>query len=385
MLRIASPPTAKRGVVTAFSGKAPLGVRFVQTFEVLESDIHKTRSGKTIISQGSGGRSSRTGFTATVFGANGQLGTNLVHKLAKHGTITVCPFREELSKRHLKVSGDLGVVNYVEFDLRNTKSIEDSVKHSDIVFNLIGRDYETKNYTYENVHIEGARRIAEAVKKYNVSRFIHVSSHSADINSPSRFYQTKALGEQAVRDIIPDTTIVRPGQMFGNGDRFLQKIASSHLLPVCNGNNERLRPVYVQNVARALEKIGYDDSTAGKTYEFHGPDEFVLKDIVQLVRDATFNDIKELELPKELYQFFTKLTQYIYWPTTCPDQVERMYIDQVVNENVETFESLGITPNRLTDHLTALVRHHRSYLTMRDNVDTDAKRRKEREYVRIIG
>ena len=31
-----------------------------------------------------------------------------------------------------------------EFDLRNTPSIEESVRHSDVVFNLIGRQYTTK-------------------------------------------------------------------------------------------------------------------------------------------------------------------------------------------------------------------------------------------------
>jgi len=29
------------------------------------------------------------------------------------------------------------------------------------------------------------------VAKYDVDRFIHVSSHSADVNSPSEFYATK--------------------------------------------------------------------------------------------------------------------------------------------------------------------------------------------------
>ncbi len=32
-----------------------------------------------------------------------------------------------------------------EFDLRNTPSLEESVRHSDIVYNLIGRDYPTKS------------------------------------------------------------------------------------------------------------------------------------------------------------------------------------------------------------------------------------------------
>jgi hypothetical protein len=32
-----------------------------------------------------------------------------------------------------------------EFDLRNTQSIEESVRHSDVVYNLIGRSYPTKS------------------------------------------------------------------------------------------------------------------------------------------------------------------------------------------------------------------------------------------------
>lgn len=76
----------------------------------------------------------------------------------------VVPFREEMAKRHLKVTGDLGRVVFIvrhrslgqvlcawlradrmqEYDLRNTESIEQSVRHSDVVYNLVGRNYPTK-------------------------------------------------------------------------------------------------------------------------------------------------------------------------------------------------------------------------------------------------
>ena len=97
----------------------------------------------------------------------------------------VVPFREEMAKRHLKVAGDLGRVIFVEMDLRNTASIEESVRHSDIVYNLIGRDYPTKNFDLEDVHVHGTERIVDAVAKYDIDRFVHVSSHSARLDSPS--------------------------------------------------------------------------------------------------------------------------------------------------------------------------------------------------------
>ena len=97
-----------------------------------------------------------------------------------------------MGKRHLKPTGDLGRVTFMEFDLRNTQSIEESVRHSEIVFNLIGRTYPTKRFTLSDVHVEGTERIAEAVAKYDIDRFIHVSSYNADPNSPSEYFRTKA-------------------------------------------------------------------------------------------------------------------------------------------------------------------------------------------------
>ncbi len=154
------------------------------------------------------------------------------------------PFREEMAKRHLKVTGDLGRVIFMEMDLRNTPSIEESVRHSDIVYNLIGRDYPTKNFDLEDVHVGGTERIAEAVAKYDIDRFVQVSSHSADINSPSEFYRTKARGEQVARSIFPETTIVRPAPMFGFEDRLLNTLASASHVITSNYLQERFWPVH---------------------------------------------------------------------------------------------------------------------------------------------
>ena len=50
-----------------------------------------------------------------------------------------------------------------------------------------------RNFDLEDVHVEGAERIAEAVAKYDVDRFIHVSSHNANKDSPSEFFRTKVF------------------------------------------------------------------------------------------------------------------------------------------------------------------------------------------------
>lgn len=49
----------------------------------------------------------------------------------------------------------------------------------------------TRNFSYEDVHVDGVERIADAVAKYDVDRFIHVSSYNANRDSPSEYFATK--------------------------------------------------------------------------------------------------------------------------------------------------------------------------------------------------
>ena len=59
---------------------------------------------------------------------------------------------------------------------------------------------DVRNFDLEDVHVEGTERIAEAVAKYDIDRFIHMSSYNADKNSTSEFYRTKVT-HQLVRSI----------------------------------------------------------------------------------------------------------------------------------------------------------------------------------------
>jgi len=316
----------------------------VRVFVRYAHDIQISRTGKPIIRSGPGGRSSLTGHTATVFGANGFVGRYLVSKLAKQGTTVVVPWRSEDAKRPLKVSGDLGQVVMLEFDLRNTQSIEEAVRHSNIVYNLIGRDYETKNFTYEDVHIEGTERIVEAVAKYDVDRFVQVSCMNANPESTSKFYRTKALGEEAARKVFPETTIVRPAAIFGAEDRFLNNLASRKSIFTSYSNDKYIRPVHVEDVARGLELLMFDDSTAGQLFELYGPREYTATQMLDLVSKVTMRSSWRFDLPKPVLKAIARVLDKLYWHVVCPDEIERQFIDISYTDGAKTFQDLGIEP-----------------------------------------
>ncbi|CAJ0910198.1 736_t:CDS:2 [Entrophospora sp. SA101] len=79
----------------------------------------------------------------------------------------------------------------------------------------------------KQINVQGAAIIAEVCREEGVDRLVHVSALNADINSQSEFFKTKALGENAVREIFPDVTIVRPSIVFGYEDRFLNRMGEN--------------------------------------------------------------------------------------------------------------------------------------------------------------
>lgn len=103
------------------------------------------------------------------------------------------------------------------------------MKYSNVVINLIGRDYETKNYKFDDVHVAGAQRIAKIAKRVGVERLIHFSALNASpdrkpilLKKPSGFYRSKYEGEKAVLNEFPTATIFRPADIYGQEDRFFR-------------------------------------------------------------------------------------------------------------------------------------------------------------------
>ncbi|KIL94457.1 hypothetical protein FAVG1_03021 [Fusarium avenaceum] len=375
---MASPLLAARAARKAAFNVA--GKRFL-------SDISITRTGKPIM-RVEGGRDTneeQSGHTVTVFGATGQLGRYIVNRLARQGCTVVIPYREEMAKRHLKVTGDLGRVVFIEHDLRNTPSIEASVRHSDAVFNLIGRDYPTKNFSLEDVHIEGTERIVEAVCKYDVDRYIHVSSHSANSQSVSEFYRTKGRAEEIARSLFPETTIVRPAPIFGFEDNLLLKLAGVTNLFTSNNMQEKFYPVHSIDVGAALEKIFFDDTTAGQTFELYGPKKYSMEEISVMVDKEIYKQRRHINVPKAILKPVAELlNKVLWWHTLSADEIEREYLDQVIDPEAKTFKDLGIEPGDIINFTYHYLQGYRSQNYYDLPPATEKEKREEKKYIHVL-
>ncbi|KAJ5700691.1 hypothetical protein N7455_012559, partial [Penicillium solitum] len=379
--RYTQPETMQksRTINTALGARPFVPVPRVQLqFQRNLQDVRITRTGKPLVKV--------QGHTATVFGATGFLGRYIVNKLARQGCTVVVPYREEMAKRHLKVTGDLGRVVFMEYDLRNTQSIEESVRHSDVVYNLVGRQYPTKNFSYEDVHVDGVERIADAVAKYDVDRFIHVSSYNANRDSPSEYFATKAWGEEIVRKIYPETTIVRPAPMFGFEDNLLHKLAKMGNVFTSNHMQERYWPVHAIDVGSALERMLHDDSTAGQTFELYGPKNYSTAEIAELVDREIIKKRRHINVPKALLKPFAHyINKALWWHTLSPDEVEREFIDQVIDPTAKTFKDLGMEETADLANLTFhYLQGYRSASYYDLPPSTERERREDKRYLHVL-
>jgi NADH dehydrogenase (ubiquinone) 1 alpha subcomplex subunit 9 len=198
------------------------------------------------------------------------------------------------------------------------------------------------------VHVWGAQRIAEAVTKYDVDRFVHVSSYNAYLDSPSEFFRTKAQGEEIVRQIFPETTIVRPAPCFGFEDRLLNRLASATHLFTSNWMQERFWPVHAIDVGMALENMMHDDLTASQTYELYGPKNYSMAEIAELVDKEIVKHRRHINVPKLIMKPFSEImNRVLWWQVGSADEVEREFINQIIDPAAKTFVDLGIEPTTL--------------------------------------
>ncbi|PIA19049.1 NAD(P)-binding protein [Coemansia reversa NRRL 1564] len=329
-----------------------------------KADVTVRRTtGEVLVGRGTYGRQSWTGQTATVFGCSGFLGRYIVARLAREGTKVIVPYRG-LSEyiRHLRPTGDLGMVIPMEFDLRNPVQIEECVRYSDVVINLIGRNYETKNFSFDQVHVEGAQRIANVSRESGVSRLIHMSSICAKTDAQSQALVTKAFGEERVRESFPGANIVRSATMYGYEDELLNNIGKNkHFYLTVNNAQQKLRPVCVSDVAHAIDSIRDDESTVGQTFELYNPKEYTRKDIIDLVQFLIREKVWHVNIPTPLFRTFAKVADLMPFHYTSHHEIDMLLADEIPTGEpaIKTFADLGIQPHTL--ELTALqyIRHYR--------------------------
>ena len=151
------------------------------------------------------------------------------------------------------------------------------------------------------MHVTLAETLAQLSVECGATNFIHLSALAADPNALSAWARSKAAGEAAVRAACPGATIVRPADVVGPEDRFLNLFARMHLslprIPLVNGGAARVQPLYVHDLAHAVHRIALSEDPnvmLAQTYDLAGPEEYTVREIVEYVMESIRADSPEV-------------------------------------------------------------------------------------------
>ena len=292
----------------------------------------------------------------TVFGGSGFVGRHVVRALLKRGWRVRAAVRRPDLAGHLQPLGMVGWVQPMQANLRYRWSVDRAVEGADAVINLAAIMTETGRQRFGAVNDFGARAVAEAARAAGLSQVIHMSAIGADAESPSVQARSRAAGEAAVFETLPNSVVFRPSIAFGQEDHFFNRFAAiarvSPALPLFGSGHTRFQPVFIGDVAQAVADAVEGKAKPGTTYELGGPEVKSFRECLETMLAAIDRRRLLMPVPWPLVSAGAWVLQKWPWrPLLTVDQVRQLRIDNVVSDAAmaegRTLAAFGIVPDSL--------------------------------------
>jgi NADH dehydrogenase len=291
----------------------------------------------------------------TVFGGSGFVGAQVVRALARKGSRVRVAVRNPGRGYRLRMLGDVGQIEVVQANIRDTPSVLRALDGAEACVNAVGVLYESGRQSFQALHADGARTLAETARDQGVQRFVQISALGAAADSPALYARTKAAGEAAVRQVIPGSVVVRPSVVFGPEDHFFNRFAQmatlSPALPLIGGGQTRFQPVYVGDVGRAVAQAVWDRGAAGLDYELGGPAVYSFEALMRLLLATIHRRRFLLPVPWPVAALLGRTGDMMAASPLAPpittDQVALLRADNVVSAGALGLADLGVTPTAI--------------------------------------
>lgn len=275
-----------------------------------------------------------------VLGGTGFVGHSIVRQLSEAGYRVKVLTRNGKKGKHLV---SLKNVQVIECDIFNNSELKQALKTATAVINLIGILHESKTISFEHIHTDLPKTVAEICAEIGIPRLMHMSALQASNSAPSKYLRSKAKGEAKVQEYGHKihVTIFKPSVIFGTCDNFINLFAKLiKILPVIllAKPSAKFQPIYVEDVASAFVKALEDKRTFGKNYDLAGPNIYSLRELIYLV-------VKALDKRRLIIGLGDKLS----YLQACA--MEILPIKMMTRDNVRSMEVESISHQSFPDYL----------------------------------
>ena len=290
-----------------------------------------------------------------LFGATGFVGTYILDSLVEHGHEPTVLVREN-SEGKLSQPGKCRIVTG---DIQNDQAINETILGAECVIYNIGiiRQFPKQGITFEELHVQGAKRTIDAAKNQDIKRFILMSANGVRPKGTD-YQRTKYKAEMYLKKTKLNWTIFRPSLVFGaprGKIEFCTQLRDDMInLPVpaplfhsglfpFHAGQFKMSPIHVKNIAEIFTKSIDDPSTFGQCYHLGGPKDFSWRDLITIIADTSGR--KKWKMPAPV--FVIKTLAYFFdgfsWFPVTRDQLS-MLMEGNTCDSEEAFQKFGIEP-----------------------------------------
>jgi len=299
-------------------------------------------------------------------GASGFTGGRLLSALREKGHHVSALVRPQSVSEEIKGSG----TRIVPGDLRDAGAIEALVEDAEAVVH-VAAVYRTAGHPdsyYRDVNVGGTERLLEAAARAGVARFVHTSTVGvyghvehppADEESPMApgdvYQETKAEADRLAlafhRTRGLPVTVVRPGAIYGPGDRRLLKvfraIARGRYLRFGSGR-ACYHPVYIDDLVAGFLLALERPEAVGEAFILAGPRYVTQDELAACVARHTGGRVLPLRLPAAPLRWAGALCEAVCIPLGIEPPLHRRRAEFFTNNRAFSIEKarrlLGYSP-----------------------------------------
>jgi uncharacterized protein YbjT (DUF2867 family) len=231
------------------------------------------------------------------------------------------------------------------------------------VYHLAGGEGLGGRANLQAVDIDGTHNLAEAAADARVERIFYLSHLGADRAAGFPVLEAKGIAEDYVRKSGVPYTILRGSILFGPGDEFTSGLAmllaaAPGFLPLPSKGQTLVQPLWVEDLVTCLVWALDNPDTLNQTYDVGGSEYITLRQVVQLIMDATHQPRLLVNWPTQSMRALTILMEFVYphFPTSI------FWLDYLaVNRTcrVDTIPQVfGLMPARFSSRLGYLRNGH---------------------------
>ncbi len=292
-----------------------------------------------------------------ITGAAGFLGTRLTEiALERSHRVRVFVRRPETAPRGIEQDkvfvGDMAKPETMSTAVAGV----DAIIHCAAATSIGIPNYEQSRH----INVEGTAALIAAARLHGQPRWIQISSMSAHPGSTSVYGRTKYEADQVVHSANLPWTILRPGLIYGPGHRglvaktvaFMRKLP---VIPVVGSGRQKIRPIFIDDMACAVLDCIALPQTIGKTYMLGGADELEFNEFLRQLAHAHGLKRAPINLPIPLAMLIARtLAMLTPNPPITVDNVLGVKEAQPL-ENDAAIGDFGFSPRTFAEGLKFIV------------------------------